>query len=273
MLPRCGADTVRTTRASRRGSGRMVGMVALEELEDLRRRAEGSVTAEEAVDLNARIVALATSDGAALNRLGRAYEFLGYHEKAIKAFEDAFAIAPPNTLVASIAQGRLRTLRGLRATGARRRGAPAAVEPRDPEQALAVFDAESRPGCVQLLADLLRFSRRVDREWTIVRDVAPDNYFYVAGGAHASAGPWNGLMDCYADERGIDVTVVERVVQAGGLHRPATGTGHAPYSLRLQIPFELIGDLRPALLPAMRDHIKRSSRSARRSTCTSETTN
>ncbi len=232
------------------------GMVAGGELEDLRRRAEGPVTAEEAVDLNARIVALAPDDAAAWNRLGRAYQFLGYDEKASKAFEDAMATASPNTLAANIARSRLRTLRGLRRTGTQRGRAATAVELRDPEQALAVFPAESRSGCVQLLADLLRFSRSVDRERTIVRDVAPDNYFYVAGGAHASAGPWNGLMDCYADERNLDTQVIERVLQARGLHRPATGTGHAPHSLRLQIPFELVGEFRPALLPAMRDHIK-----------------
>jgi hypothetical protein len=214
------------------------------------------VTAEEAVELNARIVALAPDDAAAFNRLGRAYQFLGHDEKATEAFEKAVAAASPGTLPAKIAQDRLRTMRGLPRTATRRGGAPPAVKPRDPELALAVFDAQSRPGCVRLLADLLRFSRSISREWTIVRDVAPDDYFYVAGGAHASAGPWNGLMDCYADERGVKQQVIGRVTQAGGLHRPATGTGHAPHSLRLQIPFELVGELRPALLPAMRTHIK-----------------
>ena len=74
-----------------------------------------------------------------------------------------------------------------------------------------------------------------------MRDVALDDYFYVAGGAHASAGPWNGLMDCYGDERVVDAQVIQRVVEGGGQHRPATGKGHAPHSLRLQIPFELVG--------------------------------
>src|SRR3954454_1546240 len=70
--------------------------------------------------------------------------------------------------------------------------------------------------------------------------------------AHATAGPWAGLMDCYADERAITPATVDRVVATGGRHRPATGKGHVPHSLRFEIPFELIGELRPSLMPAMR---------------------
>src|SRR5688500_673971 len=78
------------------------GVVAGKELEDLRRRAEEPVTAEDAGEINARIVALAPADTAALNRLGRAYQFLGYDEKAIKAFENVLVTAAPGAAAANI---------------------------------------------------------------------------------------------------------------------------------------------------------------------------
>jgi len=89
-----------------------------------------------------------------------------------------------------------------------------------------------------------------------VRDVAPEDYFYVAGGAHAAVGPWDRLMDCYADRRGIGVDVIDRVCAARGRYRPATGGGVAPDSVRLEVPFGLIGELRPVLVPAMRNHLR-----------------
>jgi hypothetical protein len=121
---------------------------------------------------------------------------------------------------------------------------------------MTVLDGPWRSNCVAPLADLILFARRLDRERTIVRDVGPADYFYVAGGAHASAGPWDGLMDCYADHRRVDQHQIDRVLEKGGRYRPPPGEGYAPDSLRLEIPFGLIGELRPALVPAMRDHIK-----------------
>lgn len=222
-------------------------------LEDLRRRATAATTAEEALDLNTEILAVDPDDGVAMNRLGRAYQDLGYIGEAIDVFSRAVAIDRNNT----IAQRRLNDLRLRRqrlAKGPRTTGRDVVL--REPAAALKVLDGPWRSDCVGLLADLLLFARRLDASRTIVRDVAAEDYFYVAGGAHASAGPWVGLMDCYADRHGIDQDVVDRVVGGGGRYRPATDKGHVPDSLRLEVPFQLIGELRPTLLPPMRDHIR-----------------
>jgi tetratricopeptide (TPR) repeat protein len=219
----------------------------------LRKQAAESPTSEEALEINREILALDPDDGAAMNRLGRAYQDLGYLDEAIAAFERAVAANAGNT----IARRRLRDLRlgRGRPTTTVRSAAPG-VELREPAEALKVLDGDWRADCVALLADLLLFSRSLDAERTIVRDVAPADYFYVAGGAHAAVGPWDDLMDCYADHRGIGQEVIDRVCDAGGRYRPATGVGFAPDSMRLEVPFRLIGELRPILVPPMRDHVR-----------------
>ncbi len=228
-------------------------MGARTDLEDLRGRSAAATTAEEALELNAEILSLDAHDGVALNRLGRAYQDLGYIDQAITVFTRAVALDPRN----AIAQRRLRNLKlRKQRSGQVSRGPARDVVLRDPAVALKVLDGPWRSDCVALLADLLLFARRLDASRTIVRDVAAEDYFYVAGGAHASAGPWVGLMDCYGDSRIIEQEVINRVVAAGGRYRPETGKGHVPNSLRLQVPFRLIGALRSVLLPAMRDHIR-----------------
>jgi tetratricopeptide (TPR) repeat protein len=222
-------------------------------LEALRRRAAQATTAEEALELNTEILAVDRDDGVAMNRLGRAYQDLGYIDEAIDVFARAVAVDRSNT----IAQRRLRDLRlGRKRLAHAPPGTARNGVLREPAAALRILDGPWRSACVALLADLLRFARRLDASRTIVRDVPPEDYFYVAGGAHASAGPWRGLMDCYADSRGVEQDVIDRVVAAGGRHRSATGQGLVPDSLRLEVPFDLVGELRPVLLPAMRDHIR-----------------
>jgi tetratricopeptide (TPR) repeat protein len=135
-------------------------------LEDLRRRAAEATTAEEALDLNAEILAVDPDDGVAMNRLGRAYQDLGYIDDAIAFFTRALTVDPKNT----IAQRRLRDLRlGKKRLADSSPGTARNIDVRDPAAALSVLDGAWRSACVALPADLLLFARRLDASRTIVR--------------------------------------------------------------------------------------------------------
>lgn len=183
---------------------------------------------------------------------GRALHDDGRLDEAREVFEKILVIDPGNT----IARNRVsRIIHAQRRQAAALKPRPG-VKLRDPAEALAILDGPWRQDCVRFLAETLLFARHADSTRTIVRDVPNENYFYVAGGAPASVGPWVGLMDTYVDGRGMPEWVIERVVAEGGQHRHWTRQGVVPYSIRLQIPFELIGELREVLRDPMQEHIR-----------------
>ena len=76
------------------------------DVDQLREIAAETTVPEEAIAVNAAIVALDPEDVVALNRLGRAHAELGQNAQAEAAFRDVLAVDPKN----SIALGRIRRM-------------------------------------------------------------------------------------------------------------------------------------------------------------------
>lgn len=175
-------------------------------------------TSEEAVSLNAAILALDPTNASATNRLGIALTKRGEFDDALAVFRDGLAANTAN----EIAARRVKDLERQASKRATALGEFVRRPPRDVVEPLLA--GPGRREALRFLAYSIRAIQRIDGTRLAVTEIPSERRFRVVGGIYSAVTPWEGLL-CVSIAKAQGAGVIADVDTAGCAWSSSVGPG------------------------------------------------